>query len=557
MTNTATTTAPDAQSRFPHWILLGGLILALGYLPSLNTPFDFIDDGNLVYPAPSGLTANDHVVRWWDKVRANVTHLGPFRPVLWMHWEVFANTFGGDVFTWRVSRLVWCGFAATMLLWLLRELKINPIAALVTTAAAMWNPYRNEIWTSLTLAEGVAMPYAILALIAARKAAQGSQPGRWDALAIVGFLAALGCKNTFVALLPAMLTLRILADGLSLREALLANRWRASIYLLPLLMPAVHFVYFKLNWQPGQYETPGPSFAQLTRIALWLKGAAGLDFLGVGLLATFGALVLNRTTRYREIIGEYRALLIASGCLFIAGVAVYLPMPMMAARYTMPAVWGCDLALALLLTIVLALPQTTSKTVALATVFIGLGVMMFTNVGRQEKFAARSRVLWDALDHLEKTAPPNARVAWISGETSGGALNAEEGIHFQWHLLHRGRGDIRIGLVNETGHPIPRVELPPLIGEPEYRLAMKPVADTHWDRQQEFAAAYWLGRKKFQCQLDVTRSATPYLDSAMAGYMANQFNKPTSLSDAQLLQQLTNKQPLEGGATTAELRKKP
>ena len=146
MTNTATNAAPNsAPNHFPHWILVGGLILALGYLPSLNTPFDFIDDGNLVYPAPNGLSANDHVLRWWDKVRANVTHLGPFRPVLWVHWEVFANTFGGDAFTWRISRMVWCGFAATMLLWLLRELKVNPIAALVTATAAMWNPYRTEI----------------------------------------------------------------------------------------------------------------------------------------------------------------------------------------------------------------------------------------------------------------------------------------------------------------------------------------------------------------------------------------------------------------------------
>ena len=32
----------------------------------------------------------------------------------------------------------------------------------------MWNPYRNEIWTSLTLSEGVAMPYALAGLCWAR-----------------------------------------------------------------------------------------------------------------------------------------------------------------------------------------------------------------------------------------------------------------------------------------------------------------------------------------------------------------------------------------------------
>ena len=46
---------PD-QSRFPWWIPAGGLLLAALYLPTLATPFDFIDDGNLVYPAASGLS---------------------------------------------------------------------------------------------------------------------------------------------------------------------------------------------------------------------------------------------------------------------------------------------------------------------------------------------------------------------------------------------------------------------------------------------------------------------------------------------------------------------
>jgi hypothetical protein len=94
---------------FPWWIVLGGLVLALGYLPTLNAPFDFIDDGNLVYPAPPGTTLAQHAERWWDKVRANVEHLGPFRPVLWVHWELAANTLGADPVAWRAVRMAWCG----------------------------------------------------------------------------------------------------------------------------------------------------------------------------------------------------------------------------------------------------------------------------------------------------------------------------------------------------------------------------------------------------------------------------------------------------------------
>ena len=275
------TDAPP-RSPFPWWVILGGVVLALGYLPTLHAPFDFIDDGNLVYPAPPGTTLVGHVQLWWDKVAANVEHLGPFRPVLWAHWELAANTLGADPVAWRAARLAWCGLAATALLWLLRELKARPTAALVAAAAAMWNPYRNEIWTSLTLAEGVAMPYALLALVAARKAGASSRPWAWDVVAVVGLAAALGCKNVFAALVPAMLALRLWPDGVTWGDGWRANRWRAAAYLLPLAVPAAHLAYFRLNWQPGQYETPGPTVAQAVRIGSWRKGAAGLDFLGCG-----------------------------------------------------------------------------------------------------------------------------------------------------------------------------------------------------------------------------------------------------------------------------------
>ena len=106
---------PD-QSRFPWWIPAGGLLLAALYLPTLATPFDFIDDGNLVYPAASGLSLNEHAELWWEKVESNYEHLGPFRPTLWVHWQLQSNLFGGDAFTWRLYRFIWCGLAATMLL---------------------------------------------------------------------------------------------------------------------------------------------------------------------------------------------------------------------------------------------------------------------------------------------------------------------------------------------------------------------------------------------------------------------------------------------------------
>ena len=53
-----------------------------------------------------------------------------------------------------------------------------------------------------------------------------------------------------------------------------------------------------------------------------------------------------------------------------------------------------------------------------------------------------------------------SRVAWFSGP----ALNVEEGIHFRWHLLARGRGDVAVELYDDRGRPEQRCELPPATG---------------------------------------------------------------------------------------------
>ena len=47
-----------APPRFPWWIPLGAVVIALGFARTVAAPFDFIDDGNLVYPAPAGTSAD-------------------------------------------------------------------------------------------------------------------------------------------------------------------------------------------------------------------------------------------------------------------------------------------------------------------------------------------------------------------------------------------------------------------------------------------------------------------------------------------------------------------
>lgn len=483
---------PAPLSRW--WIPLGGLLLSCLYLPTLGARFDFIDDGNLVYPTPADSVATRADI-YWGKVVANYEHLGPFRPTLWLHWELQANLFGGGELAWRVSRWLWCALAASALLWLLAELGFSRGVALATAAAAFWNPYRNEIWTSLTLSEGVAMPYALAALACARAAHRSSRPWRWDVLGVVCVLVCLGCKNTFAALVPAQALLRMLPDGFTWRESLRRHGTRSALLGLTLLAPAAHAAYFAAHWHPGQYRPPGPSVAQFRRILTTLSGAAGLPYLGAGLLLA----VVAAGPGLRAVIVRHRAALIAGGLLLVGGALVYLSMGAMAPRYSMPAVWGVDLALAALLAGLAAAPASRWRLGARLALAAGLLGCAVAHVGRQEKLMARSNLLWDAVEALERMRPAPRVVEWCCGDSSRGGLNVEEGIHVQWHLQARGRGDIRIRLVESDGSPVTRVETASPAGPPDAAVWGPAQADAaaSWGHVEARERAYWFGRKRF------------------------------------------------------------
>jgi hypothetical protein len=498
------------------------LLLPLAYLPTLTTRFDFIDDGNLVYPT-RGLSIGERAGVVWDKIVANYEHLGPFRPVLWCHWEVAADLLDGSELGWRLTRLAWCGLAALMLLWLLAELRMAPPAALVAAAIALWNPYRNEIWTSLTLSEGVAMPYALLALVCACRAPRARFPWAWDLLGVACVLAAVGCKNTFAALVPPQMFLRLAPDDLPLREGWRRHGRRALLLGSTLIAPLIHFAYFKLHWHFGQYTTDGASLAQVRRIIGGLAGAVSIDFVGLGLaLAVVAQIMVFRQTPGGGAltdwlaggIARHRAALGAGALLLVGGSVVYLPTGAMSGRYAMPAVWGLDLAIATLLTGLAGMGRSNWARVSWGALTLGLVAVAIASVGKQQKFAARARVLWEALECVEREAPPNARIAWISGDNLKGELNVEEGIHFQWHLAARGRGDVRVGLSNSSGEPLQRREVQDLDDPPMLAISGAPESSSTggWEVHRRFVALSWGGLRRCECHLlrgsDAARAAS-------------------------------------------------
>ncbi|HEY1379777.1 MAG TPA: hypothetical protein VGF55_23445 [Gemmataceae bacterium] len=490
------TLAPAPRRFAPQLVFLAAVAVPLVYLPTLGTRFDFIDDGNLVYPAPP-MPAADRLHLVWDKVVANYEHLGPFRPVLWAHWDLAAELFRADPWWWRLARLVWSGVAVAALLALLRELRVRPAAALFVAALAFWNPYRNEIWTSLTLSEGVAMPYALAALWCAARANRSDRAWPWDLASAVGVVLALGCKNTFAALVPAQVYLRLYADGAGWRDGLRRHGRSAAALCLTLPLPVAHYVYFRLHWHAGQYPPSGPTLAQLGRLLRSLAGAESVEFVGVGLVLALAALAVARRSGVRPA-APFTTLLPAGALLLAAGLAVYLPIPAVSGRYTMPGVWGLDLMLAGLLSSVAAVPAAAWRRAAWVGLAGGLAVVAAASVGRQEKFAARAAVLWQALEYVEQTAVPAEHVAWYSGP----ALNVEEGIHFRWHLLARGH-DVPVDLYDEGGRPEARRELPPTAGPAGLAVTgtPDPPPGGSWELRRSFRRPYWGGRKEYDCYL--------------------------------------------------------
>lgn len=490
---TPTRSTADVTPRFSSWlILLGALVIPLVYLPTLNTRFDFIDDGNLVYPA-GPMPIQERLGLVWQKIVSNYEHLGPFRPVLWAHWELAAELFQADAFRWRLARIVWSGVAAAAFLALLRELRVRPLAAMCATALAMWNPYRNEIWTSLTLSEGVAMPYALAALWCAARANRTIRSWPWDLASILGVVAALGCKNVFAALIPAQVYLRLYADGAGWREGFRRHGRRAAFLGLSLVLPIGHYIYYRLNWHPGQYPPASPTLAQLGRILKSLAGAESLDFMALGFAATLIGLYLAVRAGAR-LSTETKTVVLTGGLLLAAGIAVYLPIPAISGRYTIPAVWGLDLIVAAALSSLTFAPAPVVRRVAWGCTIGGLVVVAVANVGRQEKFAARADLLWQTLEYVERSADGKKTVSWYESA----ALNGEEGIHFHWHLLARGH-DIPVQLFDHAGVPQQRCEIQ--MKPSESTLAVTGTDQSppgNWELQRIIQRPYWQGRRNYE-----------------------------------------------------------
>jgi hypothetical protein len=416
---------PPSAPFSSKWIVLGALVLPCIFLPMTFAPFDFIEDSCLVYPTADSLSGLCHSVvqTSWEEFQRT----GPFRPISWAHWQGAALVFGPDAFLWRVTRLLWCMATTALLLVLLREIGASAPASLATAGLAMWNPVRSEIWLQLGMPEAFAYPYALLAFIAALRAARSPQPLKWDLLGWTMLLLCLGIKNIFISLIPALVWFRLMAGERSWRDQLPG----AIGYACLALLPVVHFLAVKWDPKPTHFATR----FTLTQPIHYLRTLAS----AVSFLPQIPTLVVLLVCLHYQALLRSHAILIGAALLVVAGFGVYLPITEMYGRYTMPAVWGLDLIYALMLTALATAPLLARRLVAAGLVatmaFIG-----WQTLAKQDEMLARASMHWQTVQYLE-AHQPGGRIVLLhpTEETTLRDVSLGECVHMIGHLRYRGR----------------------------------------------------------------------------------------------------------------------
>ena len=186
------------------------------------------------------------------------------------------------------------------------------------------------------------------------------------------------------------------------------------------------------------------------------------------------------------------------------GVGVYLKIDGICGRYAMPAVWGLDMWIGILLTQFIAVPEIRWKQAATVALAIGVLAVAVSNVGRQLRFAARAEFLWQVVHYFENDPRSPVTVAWIGAKDDNRGLDIEEGIHVAWHLKERGHSQMDMHLFNTAGGFQQRGELAPEDHPEQFAITaagQKVPLPGQWKQVRDFEQDYWFGKRHFTCTL--------------------------------------------------------
>ncbi|MGH7428340.1 MAG: hypothetical protein ACREJ4_08290 [Candidatus Methylomirabilaceae bacterium] len=478
----------DARAETPWWLIaLLVASLCVLYASTVSQPFDFEDDGNLVYSSAPHSGFGDRLALVWSRTLAELHHDGPFRPVLWAYFELHNYTFGLDVVRWRVARLGTLGVSAFLFLVLLLDLGVPRYAAALAIAVGLLAPVRSAIWYRLAFLEALAMPMVLLALIAARKASRSERPFSWDVVGSLSILGAMLTKNVFVSALPAQVLLRVWQDGRQFGEGVRAQ-WRPALALsLIAAVPMGHLVYFKYAVEAHSWYKVGIPSIEATHAMVWavLWRASGYEFIGPGLALAAVGVIASPVARRWALEERLRRVWIVGLLLMLSGILVYVPLRAVTGRYTVPAAWGVDMLDAALLSCVPAITWRGLRRAIYAALALGCAVLVVVNLYHQQRFISRCAVLWHTAQWLMRESPPEARVMVI-----GPAISEAEVVHLRGHLRGQSeRHDVHIDIA-ESANALGAADL--LITNTEsvalngfVRVTAFPMRMSRWSRVRE------------------------------------------------------------------------
>jgi hypothetical protein len=436
-------------------------------------PFDFEDDGNLVY-APPTESIGARVAHVTERTVEDFTSRGPFRPVYWAYFEANYYFFGTNPVGWRIVRLTLLLLSAYLLIAWLSDLGIAPPAAAAAALVGLLAPLRGSIWYRLGFGEAIAVPFMLLAFWATTRARCGEYPSaqtrgqspswlrlnplrtplrrgqspflgkaprRWDCVAFIGLLAAVLTKNVFVAAVPAAALLRVWPHQSTWRESL-RRHWRsAAVLSLVVLVPVFHLGAFAaIVEHKSEYTLSLPTWRHLVWMLRSVALSCGIEFLGIGLAVTIAGVAWVQRAR-QTLFGKQSA--IAVGLLLLAGgIVVYLPalgQSRPAGRYTVPAACGGDVLLAVLLSAIPAIGVPWVRRMSWTLLAAGGAALVVVHFHLEIEFIGRCTALAESTRWLSTEAPIGATVRVASG-----ALSAGEIVHLRAHLAGSNRGDLAV-----------------------------------------------------------------------------------------------------------------
>lgn len=434
--------APTADRPF-SWmaaLLLPIAVMSI-YAGSLAIPFDFEDDGLVIYHDAPKTDLSNRLQETWQRTLADLESRGPFRPVYWAYFDLQDYWFGADVYQWRIARLCLLGVTSFLMFRLCFELGLPALPSAAAVCVGLIAPMRSSVWYHFAFGEGIGVPMAVLALIAACRAARSRWWFLWDLVGIAALSVALLTKNVFVAVLPAQLLLRAWSDDLAILPCIRRNWFGLILLALPLALPVGHFLYFQQAVHGhSEYQVTAPGLEQFQRMARGVLLAGGADFLGAGFILAGLAMLFEPAAR-RGAFRSRRAIA-AGALLLLTGIAVYMPVigarnP--AGRYTLPAALGMDLWIACIFAGVAAISRPLLRGLVAGALILGSTALLGHNVYQQVEFAGRTEALWQLTGWLKENAKPGSAV--IIGED---AMTAGELSHLGGHLRGIGRGDLRL-----------------------------------------------------------------------------------------------------------------